>query len=173
MGGKGSETPVGGMLTIMHMAKKVMKMKNLGTRTQGQISMTLVTKPMEVDQGAKAMAVVKIKVATAARRAEVVVVAETQEEEWEEVVLQNEERTPIIYPIRKSHFHVTYAELITKLVLGLNIISGILTRTKMATLLPLKMLPEFLVKVKERLVVLGALAAHLRLMKVGIVEALL
>ena len=105
--GKGSEIPVGGMLTIMHMVKKVMKMKNLGTRTQGQISMTLATKPMEAGRGAKAMAVVKIKVATAARRAEVVVVAETQEEEWEEVVLQNEERTPIIYPIRKSHFHVT------------------------------------------------------------------
>ena len=53
-------------------------------------------------------------------------------------------------------------ELITKHVLGLNIISGIHTRTKTATQLPLKMSPESQLTAQEYLVVLGALVASAR-----------
>ena len=57
-------------------------------------------------------------------------------------------------------------ELITKHGLGLNIISGILIRTKMAILLLLKMWPELQTIVKEHLVVPAeALLASVGLMK--------
>ena len=63
-------------------------------------------------------------------------------------------------------FSLQYAGLIIKHVLGLNIISDILTGTKMAILLPLKMLLEFQMKVKGHLVVPRALLASVGQMKV-------
>ena len=62
-------------------------------------------------------------------------------------------------------FSLQYAGLIIKHVLGLNIISDILTGTKMAILLPLKMRLEFQMKVKGHLVVPRALLASAGQMK--------
>merc|ERR1712126_777213 len=125
---------------------------------------TLVTQPMVVDQEVKVMDLVETKVDPVGPKAVVDEIA-AQEVELEVVVPRSEEHMLTLYQTQKSHSPVTFAEPITKLALGLNIILGIRTKTKMEILLLLKMWLEFQMKVKEHLVVPEALVASVAPMK--------
>merc|ERR1719189_1405482 len=103
--------------------------------------MIMATRHMVVDQGGKVRKVVEQKAEAIARKGEAVVEIAPRGEAWVEICHPNVEHTPTTYQIRRNRFRVTCVELITKHALDLNIILGILTRTKMAILLPLKMSP--------------------------------